>query len=443
MFDIMPPESRGKVRREKPIEDITEEPAGEEAMSPIAEESADTTDSFLHKLASEKKSAPADWEPANRSQAVRKLVLIVSVAAVIGIGTWFAGIAVSRARVTLIADRAFSPFSFEATFDTKTQSPDVAGRRLPLQLLKKTVGLTKEYPATGRGTVNAMAHGQVTLYNTYSDASQILIANTRLQSSDGKIFRLTSRVVIPGNGSVSAEVVADKPGPDYNIGPTRFTIPAFREQGLTERYQKIYAESKAAFRGGASGTTKLVTEEDIRTAQAALSQEALDALQKEIRQALPEGFVMLEQGSMRFIANSISANAKAGDAAESFTVTINATIEALAFDERHVEELARQELKNDELLASLPDADFEFAYTPVRPADFSLGTLVLKVDGSLNIAKSVNIAKIKQSLAGKREADVQRELIAIPGIQEARVTLWPFWIRRIPQSLDRIEIRIE
>ncbi len=450
VFDIIPPEGKKTVRKaagfpkEKKMAETKIPKLEDQILQEEKQEPTETVDSFLQKLASEKQTASKSWKEGNSSKKLRNFILVASLLLlVIGAGIWFGGINLSRARIVLVVERAFSPFSFEATFDAKLQSPDFSLRRLPIQLFKKSISLTKDFPATGKGEVSSKARGKVTIYNNYSSTNQILIANTRLQSPDGKIFRLTSRVVVPGNGKVVAEVIADKPGPEYNIGPTRFTFPAFREQGMKERYEKIYAESKEAFFGGASGSTKIITEQDIRLAQTSLSEEALSSLNKEIRQALPDGFILLEHGSIRFTVSNISSNLKAGDAAEAFSATINASIEALAFDERQVKELARRELKNDQLLEDLANAQFELAYTVSKPADFDSGTIGLKVDGSINIAKSLDVAKIKQSLAGKRKNEVQRELMAVPGIKAARVALWPRWVQSIPKDIERIEIAIE
>lgn len=437
MFDVIPPEKGESGRCKKERDEKVAEPTGEACSLP--EESTNAADSFLHKLASDRPHASVPWDSTGRLPLARKLAWVAVAALIAFAGIWFAGILFSRARVTLVADRAFSPFSFEVAFDTKAAAPDFPARLLPLMLLRETVKMEREYRATGQGNVSARASGIVTIYNT-SATRQTLVANTRLQSPDGKIFRIDARVVVPANGNVSAQAIADQAGPDSNIGPTRFSFPGLRG---TPRYEKVYAESREAFRGGALGVTTIVLEEDFTRAQEELSRETFESLLRDIRAALPQGFVILEQGATRFSVDTMSANAKVGDAVESFILTVDSGVEALVFDERQIEEIARLELRNADFLEHLPDAEFGFAYTLARPADFSAGTLALRVDGSLNMAESVNIAAVGQMIAGKHESEAQRELIAIPGIQEARIALWPFWARRVPELIDRIEVKIE
>ena len=46
--------------------------------------------------------------------------------------------------------------------------------------------------------VNQKAQGELTVYNNYSEAPQILIKNTRFQTEDGKIFRIGDSITVPG-----------------------------------------------------------------------------------------------------------------------------------------------------------------------------------------------------------------------------------------------------
>ncbi len=78
------------------------------------------------------------------------------------------------------------------------------------------------------------------------------MVRTRFLALDGKIFRLTKGITVPGAkivegkiipSSIEAAVIADQPGEAYNIGPvSRFSIPGLKG---TPKYEAFYAESKA------------------------------------------------------------------------------------------------------------------------------------------------------------------------------------------------------
>ena len=87
--------------------------------------------------------------------------------------------------------------------------------------------------ATGEEAVSKKASGTVVIYNNYNSSSQRLIKNTRFETPEGLIFRVSDSVTVPGKkgstpGSVEATIVADEPGDKYNVGLKDFTIPGFK-----------------------------------------------------------------------------------------------------------------------------------------------------------------------------------------------------------------------
>lgn len=129
-----------------------------------------------------------------------------------------------------------------------------------------------EVAATGTKTVTAKASGQIIVYNEQATA-QRLIKNTRFQSTAGKIYRINDSIVVPKAttpkggkltpGSIEVTVYADEAGPAYNSEPTDFSVPGLKD---LPQYKKVYARSKGAIAGGASGTIKSVSDQDLRQA---------------------------------------------------------------------------------------------------------------------------------------------------------------------------------
>lgn len=436
IFDILPPE---RTPAQKPIEPDTVRETASAYVEPTPTDTSEAEDIFLHKLAQDKKPE-APWHRP-RTGTSKWMGAVGALIVLVGAGAWAVSDSFSKANITIVAERAFEPFSFTAVLDIKTTSPDFGAGRLPVQLLSKYKEFSKGYQATGESSVSAYARGKIIVQNNFSSSPQTLIARTRFASPDGKIFRTTGRIIVPGNGSVEVEVIADQPGSAHNIEPTKFTIPGF--QG-TPRYDKIYGESKQAFRGGATGKTKVVTADDIKKAETDISKLAFDELLGEIKTSIPDEFIFLGQESMQSTILSLVTDARAGDAMADFRVSIKASAKALIFDELQIKELAKRRFVPQDALQRFPSAEFSFAYTK-RSADFDKDKerLELIVDSSLNIAKSLDVSQLKRSLAGKNETYVRAELLSIPGINEVKVVLWPVWINKMPNSPDRIGIRVE
>ncbi len=146
------------------------------------------------------------------------------------------------------------------TAGTKTEST----ADLPGSVRKQDQQEEGTFTATGTRPTKAQAAGTVTLYNETAQ-SQTLVASTRLQTADGILYRLRNLTVVPAQGNVDAEMYADKPGEEYEVAASDFTIP-----GLPESTQKvIYGKSTAPTTGGLK-EVHVVTQSDV--------EEALDAL---------------------------------------------------------------------------------------------------------------------------------------------------------------------
>src|SRR3989338_1411281 len=108
-----------------------------------------------------------------------------------------------------------------------------------------------EFKATEKKSQESRAEGIVVIFNKAKE-SQVLIASTRLESSDGKIYSIPRTIVVPASkqeggktipGSVEITVMADKNGNEYNFGLSDFTdlkiysiprtivVPASKQEG--------------------------------------------------------------------------------------------------------------------------------------------------------------------------------------------------------------------
>jgi len=128
-----------------------------------------------------------------------------------------------------------------------------------LEMLRLEESKSKIIKAVGIEKIEKKATGKIKIFNVFSSKSQTLVASTRFETADGKIYRISNSVTVPGSvsqgnkvipGAVSVNVLADQAGEQYNIGLTDFTIPGFKE---TSKYEKFYARSETEMTGGFVG----------------------------------------------------------------------------------------------------------------------------------------------------------------------------------------------
>lgn len=453
IYDIQPAGPEKKKKKSLPVkgEETYEEPVvlgqPEAVKKPLDKEA------FLAQLAAkEKREIPqaAEEEPlifermADMGWPKLKILIFSAVILTLVLGVWLVGFSLSRAEVELVTEANYLPFSFDLEFRKDVSQPDPVRARYPLEVLKISASSSKEYASGGEGEVKAKAKGFIEVFNEFDTKPQVLVEKTRFLAPDGKLFRITKRITVPGGkmvdgklvpGSILAEALADQPGSEYNIEPTHFTIPGF--QG-TPRYEKFYGISREPFLGGAIGKSKFVKDEDIRKAEEDVAKQVFEELKTWVSQSLPET-VRLIEGASKIDVKRLEPSAKAGDAVEKFTVKVTADITALVFDEVHVRDKAKEALPRVEKFF-LPVLNV--SYKPID-AVFKTGILKVRAEGNVNAAESIDALGLKQSLMGKNEAGVKREILTVSGIKEARVKFWPFWVKKMPKNVSRIRLVIK
>lgn len=177
----------------------------------------------------------------------------------------------------------------------------------------ETVTLTESFPATGGSGSNVQkSGGLVTIYNEYSEQSQVLVATTRILSEDEKVYRTVQSVVVPGKktengeivpGKVEVEVRADGPGESYNKEPSRFTIPGLKG---TPKYEYFYAKSEDSFTGGGKSGSEifLVSSLDVEKARLSMEVKVKEEAFKRIQESSGEGWTVFPEAMKVSIEDS-------------------------------------------------------------------------------------------------------------------------------------------
>ncbi len=328
----------------------------------------------------------------------------------------------------------------------KLASIDSRNATVPGQIFTEKQTIQLSYPASGKKSVAEKATGPVTIYNAYSSDPQPLVATTRLLTPDGKIFRLSKGVTVPGAKIVEgniipstlvADVVADQAGIEYNLGPvSHFTIPGFKG---TPKYSAFYANSQAVMTGGYIGLVAYPTDSDLAKAKADISAKIQASIKQKITVQVPSDFKLVD-GASKFTLikhNIITVPNSDG----TFQISSDAQISVIAFREADVLKMLTGKLEKDKGL------DYELKSSTVTygagRADFSIGKISFPVNFKAVIAKRVDIQELRQQIKGKSEAELRRIVYGLPSIQTIQIGLWPFWVKSVPQNEAKISITVD
>ncbi|MBI3046503.1 MAG: hypothetical protein HYY86_03160 [Candidatus Harrisonbacteria bacterium] len=358
----------------------------------------------------------------------------------------FAGMKVlPRAKVIIAAQTQEWVYNDSVTTD-KSASLDIVKMAIPNQIFSQKKNVSLRFPASGKRQVEKRASGIVSIYNSYSSDPQPLVVQTRFATPDGKLFRLAKGITVPGAkivegkiipSSIEAEVVADKPGPDYNIGPVKLlTIPGFKG---TPKYQAFYGELTGNMSGGFVGEVSYPTEDDIKKAKASIQNDLESGIRTALLTQIPKEFKVLD-GSSRYKILEQTIDSEA-DASGSFGIFSESQMTIIAFKEENLKELLVRRARKDN------GEDFEIRTSGLEyglaRADFDRGLLSFPVNFKAVLARKIDAEALKKAIAGKSELELKAAVFGLPGLKSATISLWPFWVKNVPTNPEKIKISVE
>jgi len=356
---------------------------------------------------------------------------------------------VPSAKVEIVLDTQKKTVSTQlAAAVSATPGGDVVA--LPLKVMQKQDSVTLSYDSTGSAdSAGKKAQGSVVIYNSFSNSPQTLIATTRIQTSDGKIFHLAKTITVPGMsgsgadtkpGAIEADVTADQPGDAYNIDPTTFTIPGF--QG-SPKFNTFSAKSTSPMTGGVSdaGAPRAVSDKDITDAKNKTEQALKDKLTGEIAADAQKGDVILPQAENITVSQS-AAQAKSGDVVDSFSYAASGTMTALVFASSDINKLVTPLANNNIDTAKFSPAKMAAPSYSNGTADFNAQTLSANIDVQTTLVPRVDANAFKKAILGKDENQIKTVVAQTPGIKNVNIDFFPPFISQVPKFSQRVTVTV-
>src|SRR3989344_6073446 len=207
-----------------------------------------------------------------------------------------------------------------------TASKGASAGALSFDLIVISGEENKMLETTLKKDVSEKAKGVVLIYNTFSSKTQRLDIDTRLEGSNGKIYKTVNTVVVPGMkgntpGSIEVGIYAAEAGEEYNSGPLDFTIFGFKG---TPKYSKFYGRSKGEITGGFKGKASIIPEADKSAIINDLKTSLQAKLLKKAADQIPSGFILFKDAVILSIDENNTDHA---------SIKIKATLYGFLFNE--------------------------------------------------------------------------------------------------------------
>jgi hypothetical protein len=359
----------------------------------------------------------------------RKIALsfIIIVAVLIGVIFYFT---LSYAYVTVYpnAQEIKSDFNFIVVEDEQSVNSEegIFGGKI----IDQTIEAEKVFPATGNTILAGDTLGKVKIFNNL-DRSQVLIATTRLLTSDNILFRIKNRVDIPARGSVETVAYPDDPTKPLVKAGTKFTVP-----GLSASLQEIvYAQAIEDFVASGQPVT-VVSKDDLTKAQAAyaeeLAQQAIAGIGDDKSKVLKTEILSEEYSN------------KEGDQVSEFKLKLKVKVSGALFDQDEVvaysKKVLDQVLPEGKEIVSDSSDKLIFELEKVDSAN-KLAQLKSNIAGMVVISEKNSIfdlAKFKKMSV----EELKSSLSNIEDIEKVEVKMFPSWMKKMPYFQDHIIIKV-
>jgi len=305
------------------------------------------------------------------------------------------------------------------------------------------------FAAVSKKQVSEKAIGEIIIYNECSTGSQTLVANTRFMATDsGKIFQIEEVVVIPGfskpedetiPGEVRVSVVAEGVGESYNISASSFTIPKLQELG-SWKYSCLYAKSQGEMSGGMDKEVTYVADSDYKKAAESLVGIAKADIEKKLLEREDDMIIFNNENSEDVVSSSSSV--EVGGMAEEFEVTTTVKREVYSVDKTALETVLSEKIKesaDSDSAEAVPDSlVYEIGDVFEKNGDYFVKISILQ-DFAFNVSED----KLRGDIAGKNEQELGEYFGNMSGVKSVDINLWPFWVKEVPESLDKINITVD
>lgn len=332
-----------------------------------------------------------------------------------------------------------------------TAAISLTDKTIPALVITEEKELWQEFPATGSDEKGGKAKGIIRVYNKYTPSTPIsLKTGTHFLSDSGKYFITDTKISIPAAkvsggkvtpGYIDVAVTAEEAGDQYNISSSKFSVPKLA--GSTY-YYSIYAESLNAMTGGFASDVKIITTDDIANAKDATTKKLYEDLEAALREKVPAGYILLENGTDKEILEAVSL-LKAGSEVDKFNYKAKAKITAVIFKESDLKDFAEQYTLS---LTSKPQqilqSSFDLTYSPLS-VDVAKGQVKIELDSTAKLFVIMDTDALVESFRGKTSSEISNIISSqfANDITSSKVEFWPFWVKKAPKDSGHIKLELK
>lgn len=446
MLDIVPPSFKMPEEIEENFipqqEPVIYEIANKDIVSKLSENNDSELEKDLEDFYNEPKGKSENKFPSVGSKRLLSFNRIVASFVGIGILLLIAAmyLILPKANIKLSLKEVPIKVAIPVAISKNISSSDLANGIIPGQYFLLSKSGSKAIETTNENIGSPLKTGGfIYIYNAYSAVPQKLVAQTRFETKDGKIFRIQNPVIVPGAkmsgtkmipSSIKAMVTSDVAGEEYQIGSSYFTIPGFKG---SPKYAGFYAESTESMTPIKNNST--LSSQEVERTKKNLEDALVNELKNDTLNTFKDSDLKLIDGASTVKIDDFKADSQ--------TISMKITWQAIFFKEKDFRALVDYSVLNK--YPDLRNFNFEdnITYPQATRLDFKKGEIFFTFELDKANAFTADLAGLKKELAGRDENGMRNIISNKNFINSATISLWPFWVKQAPGNSDKINITLD
>ncbi len=297
---------------------------------------------------------------------------------------------------------------------------------------------TIEFAATGEKDLGTPAKGTVRFStNSISNLGTTIPAGTKLTSSSGATFTTDAAATMTINNYTGADVaITATTNGTGNNGVTGSVSGA--PSGISSTIPSATA-------GGTTKMAKVVSAEDVERAKGDIIGRSTDAAKKALIAKFKNGEKVIDSSFTVSRGNPVSAPAVDQEAANGkATLTIETTYKIQGVSTGELESYLNKSLES-QLINKKTQKVYDSGVKTAALGNFRQdgGTATASLTATGQIGPQIDENAIKEQVKGKIFGEAQSTLQEIDGIQDVDVKFSYFWVRTIPNNVDKINVEFK
>jgi hypothetical protein len=374
----------------------------------------------------------------------KKLLIAGFLLLVLIVGFIISAIVLPKATIAIATDATDYNSSLDITLDSAASTVSTGKNTVPATVQQQQKTYTQQVPATGQQNNGQKATGSVKVTNCgdsnitipagtgFTAGSHVYISQSSASIQQSNYQFKSGSFTCKNDGNATIELVAQKPGAEYNISSSPMTFSGSSSN--------VTASGSAT--GGTDDIKKVVSQADINNAKSQMTNQDTASIKSALAQQLRQNNMYPLQSTFASGTPNVTTSANAGDAADSVTVTQAVTYTMYGAKRDYLDQLIKNDIKQqiDPQTQTILNDGLESA--SIKSTGSTDTTNSINLATTATVGPNINIDNLKEQIRGKKAGYVKSLVGNQPGVTNVTVKLSPFWVSSVPKKDSKITVTV-